>query len=126
MPFLHFIVFIAVSLLLFAALLRFALRGRARPPSLALVAGLAFTAEVGGTLFATFGAGAGWHWGWYFGVPAVATFVLPPLVLGMSLREAAVFVVLALLASPLIHVVFSTLFGWHEYMPFWRVPSLVD
>ena len=34
------------------------------------------------------------------------------------------YLVLAFLASPLIHVVFSFFLEWHEYMPFIPMPSL--
>jgi len=125
MPPLHFVVFILVALLLFVAVLRFALRARARQPAAALVAALAAIAVVGGMLFAKFGANAGMSWVVYYGAPATATFVLPPLALRMRVREASAFVVLIALTSPLIHVVFSAFVGWHEYLPFWWVPSLV-
>jgi hypothetical protein len=60
------------------------------------------------------------HLSWvvYYGVPALMTFCLPPLCLRMSRREAAFYVPSAILMAPAIHVVFSFLVGWHDYMPF--------
>ena len=40
--------------------------------------------------------------------------------IGWRLRYLA----LAFLSSPVIHVAFSLLLGWHEYMPFIPVPSI--
>ena len=123
MPPLHFVVFIAVSLLLFVAVLRLSLRHRARQPSARVVALLAFVVVVVGMVFAKFGANLGLPWAIYYGVPAFMAFALTPLVLRMGVREALVFVLLTALTSPLIHVVFSVFVGWHEYLPFWPVPE---
>jgi hypothetical protein len=54
----------------------------------------------------------------YYGVPALTTFVLPPLWLRMSRSETAWYVPLALLMAPTIHAFFSLVTGWHDYMPF--------
>jgi hypothetical protein len=43
----------------------------------------------------------------------------------MSKGEYVKYAILAFASSPAIHVLFS-LFGWHEYLPFWHVPSLAD
>jgi hypothetical protein len=53
---------------------------------------------------------------------ALVTFVLPPLVLRMAKGELLVYVSLALLMGPAIHIFFSFFFGWHEYMPLFHVP----
>jgi hypothetical protein len=44
----------------------------------------------------------------------------------MSPRRVALYLLLALLSAPLIHVLFSFFLGWHEYMPFLPVPGLAD
>ena len=126
MPPIRFLVFIGISLVVFAAILRWTLRGRAAPPAAGITAGLAFVVVVVGMVFAKFGANAGLPWPVYYGVPAATTLALPPLVLRMRSSEFAVYVVLAFASSPLIHAVFSFFVGWHEYMPFWRIPSLWD
>lgn len=120
----RFVVFILVSLIVFVALLRFVTRRRAAPPRSAAVALVACVVVVGGMLFAKFGNNAGLPWWIYYTLPALATLLLPPVAFGFSRRELVQYLVLALLSSPAIHVVFSFLFGWHEYMPFIRVPSL--
>ena len=49
---------------------------------------------------------------------------LPPLVFRLSRRNLWQHLILAFLSSPVIHILFSLLLDWHEYMPFVRVPSL--
>ena len=75
---------------------------------------------------AKFGATAGLPWPVYYGVPAAATLALPPLAFRMQRSEFAWYVLLAFASSPAIHAVFSFFVGWHEYMPFWPIPSLWD
>ena len=61
----------------------------------------------------------------YYGLPAVLTWVLPPLVFRMRGKEVARCLPMAVLAAPAIHILFSRSFlGWKEYMPFIPVPSL--
>ncbi len=120
----RFSVFVLVSLVAFIAILRFVTRRRARRPRTATVLVVAGIVVVGGMLFAKFGNNAGLPWWIYYTVPALATLVLPPAAFAFSGRELAQYLVLALLSSPAIHVVFSFLLGWHEYMPFIPVPSL--
>ena len=89
MPPSHFLVFIAVSLVVFVGILRWVLR--ARPPALrpGTVAVVAMVVVVMGMCFAKFGAYAGLAWPIYCGVPAAITLLLPPLAFRMSLREAS-------------------------------------
>ena len=122
----RFWVLALVSLLVFLAILRFVLRGRASRPRHAAVLGTAALVVVGGMLFAKYGNNAGFPWWIYYSLPALATLVVPPTVLGFSAKELGQYLVLAFLSSPAIHVAFSFLLGWHEYMPFISVPSLHD
>ena len=123
---LRFPVFILASLVAFFAILGFVTRKRPVRPSLGLLVGIAGVVVVGGMVFAKFGQNAGWHWGIYYTVPALATLLVPPLVLRFSPAELWRYLVLAALSSPVIHVLFSLLLGWHDYMPFIRVPSLQE
>ena len=124
MPPLHFIVFIAVSVLAFIAILRWSLRKRSAPLSRQLVAGVALIVVVVGMCFARFGAMQGFPWPVYYGVPALVTLLLPPLVFRMRGAEYVSYVALAFLSSPAIHFVFSFFVGWPEYLPFWHIPSI--
>lgn len=120
----RFPLFILVSLVVFFAILRFVTRKRSERPPLIAVLGTAAVVVVGGMIFAKYGQNAGWPWWIYYTVPALVTLVVPPVVLRFSTGELLQYLVLAALSSPAIHVLFSFFLGWHDYMPFFRVPSL--
>jgi hypothetical protein len=120
----RFSVFVLVSLVAFIAILYFVTRRRTKGPRLATVLIVAAIVVVGGMIFAKYGNNAGLPWWIYYTAPALATLILPPAVFKFSGKELVQYLVLAFLSSPVIHVVFSSLFDWHEYMPFIQVPSL--
>ena len=120
----RFAIFIAVSLVAFWLILRFALRKRETQPAMSTLFAIAGIVVVGGMLFARFGENAGLPWWIYYTVPALNTLLLPPLAFRMSRRELWQYLLPAFLSSPAIHILFSLLLDWHEYMPFIRVPSL--
>lgn len=120
----RFWVFVFVSLVAFIAILRFVTRRRVVRPRLVAVLAVAGVVVVGGMLFAKFGNNVGLPWWIYYTVPALVTLAAPPAAFSFSGRELAQYLVLAFLSSPAIHVVFSFLLDWHEYMPFIPVPSL--
>lgn len=120
----RFSVFIAVSLITFIAILYFVTRHRTQRPRTLTVMAVASIVVVGGMVFAKLGNNAGLAWWIYYTVPALTTLLLPPIVFKFHRKELLQYLVLAFLSSPVIHVVFSFLFDWHEYMPFIRVPSL--
>jgi CDP-diglyceride synthetase len=126
MPSPHFLIFIAVSLAVFIGILRWVLRARSLAPPAGTVIVVALVVVVVGMCFAKFGAKVGLAVPIYYGVPAAITLLLPPLVFSMNLREASWYFALAFLSSPAIHVFFSVFIGWHEYLPFWHIPSLLD
>lgn len=120
----RFWIFVAVSLVVFAALLRFVTRHRESQPRMARIAAVAVVVVVGGMVFAKFGNNLGLPWWIYYTVPALATLLVPPFTFSLQRRELAEYLVLAFLSSPVIHVAFSLFLGWHEYLPFIAVPSL--
>ena len=120
----RFSVFVLVSLVVFIAILHFVTRRRTQQPRTSTVVAVSAVVVVGGMIFAKFGNNAGLPWWVYYTVPALATLLLPPAVFKFSSKELVQYLVLAFLSSPAIHVVFSFLFDWHEYMPFIPVPSL--
>jgi hypothetical protein len=124
MPPFHFLAFIAVSLIVFLAILNWVLRSRPVQPDRSRVAGVSFVVVVVGMCFAKFGANLGLHWALYYGLPALITVTLPPIALRMQRRETVAYIALAFASSPAIHAFFSFFVGWHEYMPFWHIPSL--
>jgi ABC-type Fe3+-siderophore transport system permease subunit len=120
----RFPIFIAITLIVFIVILRFVTRNRSAHPSFLATSIVAAIVVVGGMLFAKLGQNAGWPWWVYYTVPAAVTLVLPPVAFRLNSRELWQYLVLAFVSSPIIHVSFSLLLGWHDYMPFLPVPSI--
>jgi len=116
-----FLVNVFVALIVFIGLLIFTVRGRSQRPVFRILI-LALIVVVCGMSFARITYGIGVPWWLFYGLPALITFVLPPLVLRMSRHELLLYVPLAILMSPAIHFFFSFFFGWHDYMPLFYVP----
>jgi hypothetical protein len=120
----RFPVFVLVSLVVFIAILRFVTRHRSLRPHPFAVVAVAALVVGGGMVFAKVGNNVGLPWWIYYTAPALATLIVPPVAFKLSGKEMLRYVVLAFLSSPAIHVAFSFLFDWHDYMPFIPVPSL--
>jgi hypothetical protein len=116
-----FFVNMFVALLVFIGVLIFILRARSKRPVIKIVI-LALIVVVGGMTFARITYGIGVPWWIFYGLPALVTFVLPPLVLHMTKSELLFYVPLSILMAPAIHIFFSFFFGWHDYMPLFYVP----
>ncbi|MGI6122644.1 MAG: hypothetical protein ACOYIG_00460 [Acetivibrionales bacterium] len=54
------------------------------------------------------------------------TIFLPPLALKMKSDQTLKYLAIGIVAIPLLHLLFSLLLGWGEYLPFIRIPSLWD
>ena len=123
----RFIVFMAAAFLLFVSVLLFVLRNRLVKPKALTLIGLGAIVVIFGMLFARYLAFRHLPWEIYYGLPALTTLLLGPLWLRMSRREVLQYLPLALLMAPAIHVVFSLLVGWHDYMPFpFYIPSYAE
>lgn len=116
-----FLINMFVALLAFIGVLIFIIRDRSPRPVFKLFI-LALIVVVGGMTFARITFGTGLPWWIFYGLPALITFVLPPLVLQMSKRELLFYAPSAMLMAPVIHICFSFFFGWHDYMPLFYVP----
>ena len=101
-----FLVYMFVALLVFVAVLIFTLRNRPQRPILKIVI-LSLIAVVGGMTFARITYGIGVPWWIFYGLPAIVTFVLPPIVLRMPRQELLVYIPLSLIMAPVIHTFFS-------------------
>lgn len=119
----RFAILVIVSLVVFVAVLRLALGGRYLSAKWRTLGWIALVVVGGGMLFARLGAQAGLPWWIYYTVPALITLVLPPVALHMSARQVVRYLVLAAIMAPVIHVAFSFLLGWKEYMPFLEIPA---
>ncbi|MDX1394657.1 MAG: hypothetical protein R3195_09700, partial [Gemmatimonadota bacterium] len=65
----------------------------------------------------------GWPW-WVYTVPMLLTVFLPSLRFRMRRRELLEYLVLSFLSAPAIHLAFSFLVGWKDYMPLMQVPTV--
>lgn len=119
----RFAIFILVALATFVLILRAVLRARPQRPGWRRVLATAVAVVAGGMLFAKVGQNGGLPWWIYYTVPLLATLIVPPAVFGMSRREAIAYLVLTFMSSPVIHLLFSFLLGWKEYLPVIDVPA---
>jgi hypothetical protein len=125
----RFAVFTVAAFVLFLAVVLWVVRNRITKPRPWSIATLAIIVAPLGMIFARYS-----HlffqdlsWTIYYGVPALITFLLPPLWLRMSRVEIAWYVPLAVFMAPTIHLIFSLFVGWHDYMPFPAyIPSLAE
>lgn len=122
----RFLIMMAASALVFLAVLRISLACRQRPPSLPAMAAVAGVVVVGGMLYGRLAAQAGFPWWLYLFPPMLVWLFLPPLAFRMRGSETVRYLALAILAGPLVHVLFSFFLGWGEFIPAWRIPSLAE
>ena len=98
---------------------------RSPRPSATTIALVSVLVVIGGMVFAKLGNNAGLPVWIYYAVPALTTLVLPPIAFRMAARtELWQYLILAFASSPAIHVGFSLFVGWHDYLPFFYVPTL--
>jgi len=116
-----FFVNVLVALAMFIGLLFFILRSRSQKQVFKILL-LGLIVVVFGMTFSRITYGIGVSWLIFYGLPALNTFVLPPLVLRMSKNEILLYLPLAMIVSPVIHVFFSFFIGWHYFMPLFYVP----
>jgi hypothetical protein len=125
----RFLIFMTAAFFLFLAVLSFVTRKRTARPGVGLLLTLAMIVVVAGMIFARYAHlwFPSLSWQIYYGLPALITLALAPLALPMSRSEIAQYVPMAFLMAPLIHLVFSLLVGWHDYMPFpFYIPSVAE
>lgn len=122
----HFPIMIAAALVEFVGLLWLTLGTATFRKRIIAVAIVSVIVVVAGMLFGKYGATGGLPWWIYYPVPALVTVFLPPLVFKLRVKRTILYLVLAALSAPLIHVLFSFFLGWDEYMPFIPIPSLAS
>jgi hypothetical protein len=121
----RFAVFTMVAFVVFVSVLRLALRKRV-PPAWTRILMTALFVVFGGMLFARWTYAPGVPWWIFYGVPALITFLMPPMVFRMSRVETCSYMAMAVVMAPAIHVFFSFFVGWHDYMPWFYVRSFWD
>lgn len=122
----QFFVLVLVSCLVFVGILRYVMRLRTDTLQLQKLVTVTAVVVFGGMLFARVAAQSGLPWWVYYTVPILLTVLLPPIVFSMTKRETLLYIMLAFLSAPAVHIMFSFFFGWRDYMPFLHIPSLQD
>jgi hypothetical protein len=120
----HFPVMVAASFVLFFGVIWIVVGKEAFTKKFGKIFLLSVAVVIGGMLFGKYGQNFGLPWWVYYPVPMLANVLLPPIVLQMSRKQTALYLVLSFLSAPLIHVFFSFFFNWTEYMPFWKIPYI--
>ena len=117
----HFFWMIFASLILFFIVFSVVLEKKKFAEKKYVILFLSIVVVVIGMLFGKYGANLGLPWWIYYSLPMLMNVLLPPLVLRMNIKKTILYLFLSFLSAPLIHIFFSLVFGWTEYMPFWQI-----
>ena len=120
-----FLVYLVVAMAVYFPVLVFTVRERSPRPYVKLIL-LVVLVSAGGMIFARITYGKDLPWWIFYGIPVLITFLVPPAVLRMSPKEFGRYIPAAILMGPAIHIFFSFVIGWHEYMPLFYVPSFLE
>lgn len=117
----HFPIMIMVSFGLFFLIIRIVLGRQEFIDKVKNILILALILVVGGMVFAKYAAGWGFPWWIYYPIPMLMNVLAPPYILRMNLKKTAYYLLLSFMSAPIIHLLFSLILGWTEYMPFWKI-----
>jgi len=120
----HFPIMILASFILFYLVIRIVLGKQEFNEKIKFIFLLSLLVVVIGMLFGKYGAQMGLKWWIYYPVPMLMNVLLPPFILKMNLKKTLLYLFLSFLSAPIIHLLFSFLLGWSEYMPFWDIPFI--
>ena len=121
----QFLVYLLAAMVVFFAVLTFTVRKRSPRPYLKLLL-LTLIVTAGGMIFARVTYSKALPWWIFYGIPVLMTYLFPIAILRMSRKELLTYLPLAILMAPAIHIFFSFLFDWHQYMPLFYVPCWRD
>ncbi len=117
----HFPIMIFFSFIIFLVVIRIVIGKKDYKEKQKLIIFLAIVVVVVGMLFGKYGANWGLEWWIYYPVPLLMNVILPPVLLKMNIKRTIIYLVLSLISAPVIHIFFSMVLGWNEYMPFWKL-----
>ncbi len=120
-PMWHFPFMILASFVLFFIVLRLVLSAEEFSQKKKTIFYLSLVVIIMGMLIGKYGAQWGFRWWIYYPIPMLMNLFLPPYFLKMNVKKTVAYLIFSFLSAPLIHVLFSLLLGWTEYMPFWIV-----
>ena len=122
----EFIVLTIVSIIVVILILRYALNSRdTNPIDNYKIIGIIIILEIFCMLLGKYGANWGFPWWIYYPIPMLITIFLPTIYFKMNKIETIKYTVLILISAPFIHTVFS-FFGWKNFMPFIKIPSIFE
>jgi len=62
----------------------------------------------------------------YFPLPVLVSMVSPWLIFHPNWKAYLVFLGISMIMSPLTHILWSLILDYHNYLPFWEIPSVWD
>jgi len=117
----QFLVYLFVAMVVYFVVLTFTVRKRSPRPYLKLLL-ITLIVTAGGMMFARYTYCKALPWWIFYGIPVLMTYLFPMAILRMTRKELLLYIPLAILMAPAIHIFFSFLFDWHQYMPLFYVP----
>ena len=121
----EFITLTIVSIVTIILIVRFVLKTREHNPLLKFknIFLLVFL-EITCMIIGKYGANINLYWWIYYSIPLLLTVFVPTIYFKMNRSEVTKYLSLTFLSAPIIHILFSFFFGWKNYMPFIKIPSI--
>ena len=121
----EFITLTIVSIVTIILIVRFVLKTREHNPLLKFknIFLLVFL-EIACMVIGKYGANINLYWWIYYSIPLLLTVFVPTIYFKMNKSEVTKYLSLTFLSAPIIHILFSFFFGWKNYMPFIKIPSI--
>jgi len=122
----EFITLTIVTCFVLIFIVRFSLKTRIpNPAKKAKNIGVLIVLAVAGMLIGKYGATWGFPWWIYYPAPMFLVIIFPLAFFKMNKKEAALYTIIVIVSGPIIHIIFSLL-GWKNYMPFIKIPSIME
>jgi len=122
----HFCLMVLVSFILFFEIILIVAGKRFFLYNKNKILFISFVVVIAGMLFGRYSANLGLPWWLSYPVPLLVMAILPPAWLKLTRPQTLLYLAISLGIAPLIHVLFSFVLGWKEYMPFWNIPFIGD
>ena len=121
----EFITLTIVSIVTIILIVRYVLKTREQNPLLKIknIFLLVFL-EITCMIIGKYGTNINLYWWIYYSIPLLLTVFFPTIYFKMNKSEVTKYLSLTFLSAPIIHILFSFFFGWKNYMPFIKIPSI--
>jgi hypothetical protein len=122
----EFVTLTIVTCIVLILIVRFSLRTRNPNPTKNVKnLGILISLAVVCMLIGKYGATWGFPWWIYYPAPMFLVIIFPVAFYKMNKTEALKFIIISIVSGPIIHIIFS-LFGWKNYLPFIKIPSIME